>query len=63
MPLTVAAIQAAKPRQKPYKLFDQGGLFQRRALLAPQVSNAWAREIAGPWHVSRCVVGQGSRAS
>jgi hypothetical protein len=27
MSLTVAAIQAAKPREKPYKLFDQGGLF------------------------------------
>ena len=27
MPLTAAAIQAAKPREKPYKLFDQGGLF------------------------------------
>ena len=27
MSLTAAAIQAAKPREKPYKLFDQGGLF------------------------------------
>ncbi len=27
MSLTVAAIQAAKPREKPYKLFGQGGLF------------------------------------
>lgn len=26
MPLTAAAIQAAKPREKAYKLFDQGGL-------------------------------------
>lgn len=38
MPLTVAAIQAAKPRQKPYKLFDQGGLF---LLVHPNGGRYW----------------------
>ena len=38
MPLTVAAIQAAKPRQKPYKLFDQGGLFM---LVHPNGGRYW----------------------
>jgi len=27
MPLTDTAIRAAKPREKPYKLADSGGLF------------------------------------
>ena len=27
MPLTIAAINAAKPRSKSYKLFDEKGLF------------------------------------
>ena len=27
MPLTAVAINAAKPRTKPYKLFDEKGLF------------------------------------
>src|SRR5690606_36027121 len=28
MPLTTVAINAAKPRRKPYKLFDEKGLFR-----------------------------------
>ena len=38
MPLTAAAIQAAKPRQKAYKLFDQGGLF---LLVHPNGGRYW----------------------
>ena len=38
MPLTVAAIQAAKPRDKAYKLFDQGGLF---LLVHPNGGRYW----------------------
>lgn len=38
MPLTAAAIQAAKPREKAYKLFDQGGLF---LLLHPNGGRYW----------------------
>jgi integrase len=38
MSLTVAAIQAAKPREKPYKLFDQGGLF---LLVHPNGGRYW----------------------
>lgn len=38
MPLTAAAIQAAKPREKAYKLFDQGGLF---LLVHPNGGRYW----------------------
>ena len=38
MPHTAAAIQAAKPRQKAYKLFDQGGLF---LLVHPNGGRYW----------------------
>jgi integrase len=38
MSLTAAAIQAAKPREKPYKLFDQGGLF---LLVHPNGGRYW----------------------
>ena len=38
MPLTAAAIQAAKPRPKAYKLFDQGGLF---LLVHPNGGRYW----------------------
>jgi integrase len=38
MPLTDAAIRAAKPLEKPYKLFDGGGLY---ALINPDSSRWW----------------------
>jgi integrase len=38
MPLTAAAIQGSKPRQKPYKLFDGGGLF---LLVHPNGGRYW----------------------
>jgi integrase len=38
MSLTAAAIQVAKPREKPYKLFDQGGLF---LLVHPNGGRYW----------------------
>jgi integrase len=38
MPLTAAAIQGAKPREKSYKLFDQGGLF---LLVHPNGGRYW----------------------
>jgi integrase len=38
MPLTVAAIQGAKPHQKAYKLFDGGGLF---LLIHPNGGRYW----------------------
>src|ERR1700733_10794750 len=38
MALTAAAIQAAKPREKAYKLFDQGGLF---LLVHPNGGRYW----------------------
>ena len=54
MPLTIAAINAAKPRSKPYKLFDEKGLFlsveptggrlwrSNTALKARKRSSLWA---------------------
>jgi hypothetical protein len=38
MSLTAVAIQAAKPREKPYKLFDQDGLF---LLVHPNGGRYW----------------------
>jgi integrase len=38
MPLTVSAIHAARPRQKPYKLYDRRGLY---LLIAPSGARAW----------------------
>ena len=38
MPLSDPAIRAAKPREKPYKLFDEDGLF---LLVAPSGGRWW----------------------
>ena len=38
MPLTDSAVKAAKPRQKPYRLFDQGGLYLE---VAPSGGRWW----------------------
>ncbi|MGC2628796.1 MAG: Arm DNA-binding domain-containing protein, partial [Rhodomicrobium sp.] len=38
MPLTEAAIKAAKPREKPFKLSDEKGLF---LLVNPSGSKLW----------------------
>jgi hypothetical protein len=38
MPLTVTTILAAKPRAKPYKLFDGGGLYLS---IEPTGSKLW----------------------
>ncbi len=38
MPLTALAVRKAKPRDKPYKLFDERGLF---LLVNPTGSKLW----------------------
>ena len=59
--LTETAIRHTKPKEKPYKLFDERGLFM---LLAPTggrlwrlpISVRWEREAARARRISRCAL-------